>query len=80
MNTTWTSPIVIAFILLAVGGYAALFIPTLAGYGYAGYGGYDRGPSVLYFGGAPTFNGPPSVRSGSRGGPLLHGGGMHGGK
>ncbi len=75
----WTSPLVPAFLLFAILGYGALFIPSLRGYGYAGHGGFHRGPSFFYWGGVSTYHGP-SVRSGSLGGPSFHGGGMHGGK
>lgn len=49
------------------------------GCGYAGYGGFHRGPSFFYWGGVPTFHGP-SVRTGSVGGPGFRGGGPRGGK
>jgi hypothetical protein len=77
--SAWTSPLVIGFFFVAMLGYGALFIPSLGGWGYAGYGGFHRGPSLLYWGGARTHH-DPSVRAGSHGGPGLHGGGMHGGK
>ncbi len=75
----WTSPFVLGFTLFSALSYGALFIPSRSGYGYAGYGGFNRGPSFFYFGGAPTYHGA-SVRRGSRYGPGMHGGGMHGGK
>jgi len=75
----WTSPLVLLFGVAAIGAYSALFIPSLNGYGYAGYGGFHRGPSFFYWGGMNTYQGP-SVRSGSRGGPGVRGGGPHGGK
>lgn len=75
----WTSKIVLFFGVLLLGGYAMLFVPALRGYGYAGYGGFHRGPSFFYWGGVNTYH-DPSVRSGSRSGPGVRGGGPHAGK
>jgi hypothetical protein len=65
--------------LFAIGTYALLWLPGYGGYGYAGHGGYHRGPSMFYWGGVNTYH-SPSVRTGSRSGPGLRGGGLHGGK
>lgn len=75
----WTSKLVIGSLLGAMGTYGALFYPSFQGYGYAGYGGFHRGPSIWYWGGVDTYH-DPSVRRGSRGGPSVRGGGVHGGK
>jgi hypothetical protein len=60
--------------------YLTFFLPTFGGYGYAGYGGYHSGPSIFYWrSGVQTYH-DPSVRAGSRSGPGLRSGGIHGGK
>ncbi|HJL14831.1 MAG TPA: hypothetical protein RMH99_04195 [Sandaracinaceae bacterium LLY-WYZ-13_1] len=71
--------IVVVVALLAVITYAALFFPSTRGYGYAGYGGYHHGPSAFYWGGTQTYH-SRSVRAGSRSGPGVRSGGIHGGK
>ena len=75
----WTSPVVlgVAGLLLVV--YLLLFSLSEEGYGYAGHGGYHRSASFWYWGGVNT-NHERSVRAGSRGGPGVRGGGLHGGK
>lgn len=70
---------VVLLVLLFLGTYALLFFPSRGGYGYAGHGGYHRGPSMLYWGGTHTYH-SRSVRAGSRTGPGLRSGGIHGGK
>lgn len=69
----------IAAAVLAILVYAALWWPSHRGYGYAGYGGYHRGPSMFYWGGVNTYH-SRSVRAGSRTGPGVRSGGIHGGK
>ncbi len=59
--------------------YLLLLMVSSRGYGYAGYGGYHRGPSFFYWGGVRTYHGP-SVRAGSIGGPRTAGGGTGAGK
>lgn len=75
----WTSKLVLFFGVLAMGVYALLFVPSCRGYGYAGYNGWSRGSSFFYWGGVPTYH-DRSVRTGSRSGPGVRGGGLHGGK
>jgi len=71
--------VVVLIALLTVATYAILWLPGTRGYGYAGYGGYHRGPSMFYWGGVNTYH-SPSLRSGSRSGPGVRSGGIHGGK
>ena len=71
--------VVVLMVLGLVGLYALLWLPSYGGYGYAGYGGYHRGPSFFYWGDVDTYH-SRSVRSGSRSGPGLRSGGIHGGK
>lgn len=52
---------------------------SLNGWGYMGYYGYHRGPSLWYWGGPKVYHNP-SLRSGSIGGPNVRGGGFSGGK
>jgi hypothetical protein len=59
--------------------YIGLMVLSMRGFGYVGYNGYDEGPSWFYFSDVKTQR-SPSVRSGSRGGPSVHGGGIHSGK
>lgn len=59
--------------------YFLILMVSFRGCGYAGYGGYHRGPSFFYWGGARTYH-EPSVRSGSVGGPRTAGGGTGAGK
>ena len=75
----WTSKLVLAFGGLAATGYGLLYVPSLDGFGYAGHNGFSNPPSFLYWGGVETYH-DPNVRAGSRGGPNVQGGGMHGGK
>lgn len=75
----WATKTVVGVIAGAVIVYVLLFALAREGYGYAGYGGWHRGPSFWYWGGATTYH-EPSVRLGSVGGPAHLGGGLHGGK
>lgn len=59
--------------------YFLILMVSSRGYGYAGYGGYHRGPSFFYWGG-PRMYREPSVRVGSTGGPRTAGGGTGAGK
>lgn len=59
--------------------YLGLFSCSSNGYGYAGYNGYDNGPSFWYFGG-PRYYPSRSVRNQSLGGPGDRGTGIHYGK
>jgi hypothetical protein len=70
---------VVGLVLALLGAYAFFWYPSYRGWGYAGYGGYHRGPSMLYWGGVNTYH-SRSVRAGSRSGPGLRSGGIHGGK
>ena len=56
-----------------LGSYGALFLPSLHGYGYDGYGGWHNTSSFWYFNSVQTYH-TRSVRGGTRGG------GMHPGK
>lgn len=77
MNST-TKLQLICVVILGVG-YFSLFPPATKGYGYAGYGGYNSGPSFWYFGG-PNFYGEPRNLAGSIGGSNPLGGGPGSGK
>ena len=66
--------------LLIGGGYFALMPFASNGYGYAGYGGYHRGPSFFYWGSPRYYGTGRSVRSGSIGGSSVRGGGPGVGK
>jgi hypothetical protein len=59
--------------------YFLLLMISMRGWGYIGYGGYNRGPSFWYWGG-PNIHHSPSTRDGSLGGPNNRGGGYSGGK
>lgn len=59
--------------------YLGLFSFSSSGYGYAGHGGYNHGPSFFYFGGT-SFYPNRSVRNGSVGGPGGRGQGLQYGK
>lgn len=59
--------------------YMLLFYVGCNGYGYMGYYGYRRGPSLWYLGGPRVYH-TPHVRTGSIGGPKQRGGGFGGGK
>jgi hypothetical protein len=78
-GSAFASGAVISILLFCGAIYAALFFVGCGGYGYAGYGGYHRGPSFWYFGGVSTYH-DKSVRSGSASGPSVKGGGTKGGK
>lgn len=73
------SPAFMLAVFGAVAVYALLMMASCDGYGYAGYGGYDRSASFWYMGGVRTHHNR-SVRAGSRGGSSLRGGGPHAGK
>jgi hypothetical protein len=74
------SVLAVAVLILVLGGfYAAAFSLDRQGWGYAGHGGYHRGPSFFYWGGPDIYNTPGSVRQGSMNGPR-GGGGIDGGK
>ncbi len=75
----WKSRIVLGVAGLALLGYGALFFPSYDGYGYAGHDGFRNRASFFYFGGINTHHNP-NLRRGSRGGPRVRGGGIHGGK
>lgn len=49
------------------------------GYGYMGYRGFQRGPSMWYWANSNIYR-TPSARTGSQGGPGHRGGGLAGGK
>jgi len=78
-GTAWISGAVLGMLFFFVLVYAALFFVGCRGYGYPGYGGYQSAGSFWYFGGVTTYH-DSSVRSGSRGGPSVKGGGTKGGK
>lgn len=42
--------------VLLLGGWGALFLPSFAGWGYAGHRGFHRAPSFFYSGDAETFH------------------------
>ncbi|MCA9629719.1 MAG: hypothetical protein KC766_18720 [Myxococcales bacterium] len=44
------------FGLLLAGAWAALMFPSMRGYGYAGYNGWQNHASFWYFGGTDTFH------------------------
>lgn len=69
--------IVLTIILAII--YIACFPLSDKGYGYAGYGGYQRRASIFYFGG-PRYYSNPSVRSGSISGSNISGRGPGSGK
>ena len=79
MGSPFSSIGVIGALVAALGLYGLLFMPGCNGYGYAGYGGYHSTPSFWYWGGVPTYH-EPSVRTGSRDGPGVRGGGSAAGK
>lgn len=66
--------------LLLTGTYAALFPSASSGYGYAGYGGYHRGPSWFYIGGPRSYNNNRAIRNSSNGGTSTRGRGPGSGK
>lgn len=69
---------IIAAVILALA-YFSLYSFASSGYGYAGYHGYNHGPSFWYFGG-PHYYRSTSLRNGSLSGPGGRGSGLHGGK
>ncbi len=76
-NASGSVVIVVVVVLVLV--YLVSFRFASRGWGYTGYYGYHRGPSIWYWGGPSTYHGP-SVRTGSTGGPAHRGGGLGGGK
>ncbi len=70
----------ILFLMAGIAAFYFLLFPLSShGYGYAGYGGYNSGPSFWYWGGARSHYVGNSVREGSLGGPGRTGG-ISGGK
>jgi hypothetical protein len=74
----YRSIIVLGAVLVVL--FFSLFACSTRGYGYMGHGGYDSGPSSLYWGGSGHYYPSQTVRSGSPGGPSVRGGGFRSGK
>ncbi|NKB24377.1 MAG: hypothetical protein GKR87_08390 [Kiritimatiellae bacterium] len=80
MNNKSGSMVIGLFIVLPIIFFLLLSL-SFRGWGYAGYRGYHRGPSLWYWGSGPRYYpSGPSVRKGSTSGPTHQGGGIHGGK
>ena len=54
MNKTGKAVLIVSLVLGTI--YFGLWSMASNGYGYMGYYGYHRGPSLWYWGGIPTYH------------------------